>query len=154
MTLSLVQKINNAPFSSWILDSISDIARTEQLSIVVRWVKIKDDKCNIVNSFLGFVKIADSKAESIAHTPIIFLEYHGLNCPKIRGQGYDGANVMSGIHAGVQILIKNTVDSPVMFVHCGSHNLNLVISNSVGVVAENGDFFETLKSALIFLVHH
>ena len=50
---------------------------------------------------------------------------------------------MSGIHAGVQTLKKNMVDSPVPFVHCGSHNLNLVISDSVGAVPENDDLFWT-----------
>ena len=37
---------------------------------------------------------------------------------------------MTGIHASVQTLIKNMVDSPVPFVNCSSHNLNLVISDS------------------------
>ena len=137
----LASNINKAPFWSLILDSTSDITRTDQLSILVRWVQIKDDKYNIVESFLGFVKIADSMAENIANTAKTFLEYYGLDFSKIRGQGYYGANVMSGIHAyGMQTLIKNMVDSPVTFVHCGSHNLNLVISDSVGAVAENDDF--------------
>ena len=57
---------------------------------------------------------------------------------------------MSGIHAGVQTLIKNMVDSPVPYVHCGNHNLNLVISDSVGAVAENDDFFGTLKNVFNF----
>ena len=57
---------------------------------------------------------------------------------------------MSGIHAGVQALIKNMVDSPVTFVHCGSHYLNQVISDSVGAVAEKDDFFGTLKTAFNF----
>ena len=153
VTSSLVQNINRAPLWSLILDSTSDITRTDQLSIGVRWVQIKDDKCNIVESSLGFVKIADSKADSIAHAAKAFLEYHGLKFSKIRGQGYDGANVMSGMHAGVQALIKNMVDSPVTFVHCGTHYLNQVISDSVGAVAEKDDFFGTLKTAFNFLMH-
>ena len=47
-------------------------------------------------------------------------------------------------------LIKNMVDSPVPFVHCDSHNLNLVISDSVGAVPKDDDFFGTLKNVLIF----
>ena len=37
---------------------------------------------------------------------------------------------MTGIHTSVQTLIKNMVDSPVPFVNCSSHNLDLVISDS------------------------
>ena len=67
-TSSLVQMINKALFWSLILDLTSDITQLYQLSIVVRWVQIKDDKCNIVETFLGFVRIADSKTGSIAKT--------------------------------------------------------------------------------------
>ena len=77
VTSSLVHKINKAPFWSLILDSTSDITQTDQLSIVVRWVQIKDGKYNIVERFLGFVKIADSKAETIVRTAKRFLENHG-----------------------------------------------------------------------------
>ena len=61
---------------------------------------------------------------------------------------------MCAIHAGVQALIKNMVDSPVSFLHCGCHNLNLVISDSVGAVTENDDFIRTLRSVSNFLVYH
>ena len=47
---------------------MSELARPDQLSIVIRWVRVKEEKCNIVESFSGFVKITDSKTESIAHT--------------------------------------------------------------------------------------
>ena len=100
--------------------------RVDQLSVVVRWVQVKDEECTVVESFLGFVKKVDSKAEGIASTAKNFFEGVGLSFSQIRGQGYDGANVMSGIHAGVQRLIKDMVDNPVPFVHCGCLNLNLV----------------------------
>ena len=49
----------------------------------------------------------------------------------------------------MQTLIKNMIDSPVPFAHWGSHNLNLVISDSLGAVPENDDFFGTLKNVFI-----
>ena len=40
---SLVSKINEAPFWSVILDTTSDITRVDQLSVVVRWVKVTEN---------------------------------------------------------------------------------------------------------------
>ena len=83
---------------------------------------------------------------------------------KIRGQAYDGANVMSGDKGGVNIYIshhleQNGVLSPALFVHCASHNLNLVVNDAVesnvlsvsflGVLAET---FSFLTEALIDLL--
>ena len=73
------------------------------------------------------MKINNAIADGIANTAKVFLENLGIDFTKIRGQGYDCANVMSGIHRGVQNLIKDMVNSPAPFVHCGCHNLNLVV---------------------------
>ena len=48
--------------------------------------------------------------------------------------GYDGVSVMSGYSGGVQQRIKDICTSPVPFVHCASHNLNLVINDDVGEI--------------------
>ena len=118
---SLVNKINDSPFWSLILDSTSDITKIDQLSVIVRWVQIDGDTCKVVESFLGFIEIKDPTAKGIASTAEEFLRGLGINMLKIRGQAYDGASIMSGVHAGIQNLIKNMTNAPVPFVHCGSH---------------------------------
>ena len=67
----------------------------------------------------------------------------------MRGQGYDGASVMSGAKGGVQKKMNDHikskgVDSPQPFVHCASHNLNLVINDAVEASLESITFFATL----------
>ena len=74
VTSSLVKKINDAPFWSVILDSTSDISRVDQLSVVVRWVQVEGEDCRVVESFMGFVKLNDAKAEGIVSTAKEFLE--------------------------------------------------------------------------------
>ena len=150
VTVSLVHKINASPFWALILDSTSDITRTDQLSIIIWRVQIDGDKCSIEENFLGFVKLDDATATGIVSTTKAFLESLGINFSKIRGQGYDGASVMSGIHTGVQTLIKSIVTAPVPFVHCGSHNLNLVINDAVNSVVENENFFGLLRELFTF----
>ena len=147
---SLVGKINTSPFCSIILDSISDISRVDQLSVVVRWVQIVDDKCSVVERFMGFVKITNPDAKGVASTARTFIESLGIDFHRIRGQGYDGATVISGVHSGVQTLIKEMVSFPVPFVHCGCHNLNLVINDAVDSVMDNRNFFDVLGAIFSF----
>jgi len=65
-------------------------------------------------------------AELLKHT---LLEYK-LNISKCRGQGYDGAAVMSGPNSGVQKRGITEIVPNATFVHCCSQHLNLVISNA------------------------
>ena len=44
----------------------------------------------------------------------------------MRGQGYDGASNMSGIHRGVQARIRRIIPEA-MYTHCKAHCLNLAI---------------------------
>ena len=147
---SLVSKINRAPFWSIILDTTSDITRVDQLSVVVRWVNVTDKGCESVESFLGFVVVTDADAHGLVNTTMEFLRNLGIDIKKIRGQGYDGASVMSGVRGGVQKLIKDMCDSPIPFVHCASHNLNLVINDAVESLPDNTRFFETMQDIFNF----
>ena len=74
----------------------------------------------------------------------------GLSFSRLRGQGYDEASVMSGVRGGVQKLIKDMCEYPVPFVHCASHNLNLVINDAVEGVAHNEKFFNIMQEIFNF----
>ena len=54
----------------------------------------------------------------------------GVDNERVVGQCYDGASVMSGIHAGV---VRNECKYAV-YVHCFAHKLNLVLRDSCKVV--------------------
>ena len=99
---SLVTKINRSPFWSIILDTTSDITRIDQLSVIIRWVDISDDKCEPVENFLGFIEVTNADALCLVDTTKTFLLKLSVDMSKLRGQGYDGANVMSGIRGGVK----------------------------------------------------
>jgi len=90
-----------------------DEVLSEVIALPARATKYLSPK--VQNELVGLL------SKSIACTAKTFLEDHGINFSKNRGQGYDGAGGMSCLHAGVQTLI-NMVDCPVSFVHCGRHN--------------------------------
>lgn len=51
-----------------------------------------------------------------------------LPLSQCRGQAYDGASNMSGIHNGVQALVKReTIQA--LYVHCLAHSLNLCVQS-------------------------
>ena len=139
---SLVSKINKSPFWSIILDTTSDVTRIDQLSVIVRWVNVTDTSVAPVKSFLVFVEVTSPEAQGLVETTKDIIRGLGIDISKLRGQGYGGASVMSGVYGGgVQRLIKDMCTSPVPFVHCASHNLNLVIKHAVSSIPRNESFF-------------
>ena len=139
---SLVSKINKSPFRSIILD---------QLIVIVRWVKVTDTSVEPVESFLGFVEVTSPEAQGLVETTKYFIRELGIDISKLRGQGYEGASVISGVYGGVQRLINDMCTSPVPFIHCASHNLNLVINDAVSSNPCNEKFFTILQEVFNFL---
>ena len=62
----------------------------------------------IKETFLGFFEAKDGgTAEALSKTVIAYLVELGMDPLKIRGQGYDGASVMSGDKGGSTIKISH-----------------------------------------------
>ncbi|CAB3994722.1 zinc finger MYM-type 1-like [Paramuricea clavata] len=147
---SLVTEINECPFWSIVLDTTSDINRVDQLSVTARWVKVQNENVTIKETFLGFISVTDGTAAGLVETTCKYVEDIGLDMEKLRGQAYDGASVMSGVHSGVQKLIKDRSSKPVPFIHCAAHNLNLVINDAVNSVVDNDNFSGVIQSIYVF----
>ncbi|CAG2222785.1 unnamed protein product [Mytilus edulis] len=127
----IVNDCKQAEFYSICADETTDVSVKEQLSLCIRYVdRIKSE---VREEFMGFVEPDKTDAENIAGNILTYLDKWGLEIEKLRGQGYDGASVMSGHVNGVQTRIRRT--SPrAYYVHCRSHNLNLVVTQSCKVV--------------------
>lgn len=61
----------------------------------------------ISEQFLGFTDVTDQSAEGLVKNIISSLEKLNLDMIRCRGQGYDGASVMSGVYTGVLNRIMN-----------------------------------------------
>ena len=148
------RSINKSPFWSIILDTTSGITRKDQLSVVARWVKVTANSVEHVDSFLGFIEVTSPDAQGLVESTKKFIQELGIDISIFRVQGYDGVSVMSGVYGGVQRLIKDMCTSPVPFVHCASHNLNLVINDAVSSIPRNEKFSPFCKRYLILLGAH
>lgn len=67
--------INDAPFFALIMDTTQDIVKVDQLSIVIRYVKVKAAQggkqgriVEIEETFLGFFEVKDHSAEGMVKT--------------------------------------------------------------------------------------
>jgi len=77
--------------------------------------------------------------------------YYNLDINKCRGQGYDGASVMSGSFTGVQKRISDIIPNA-SYVHCFAHNLNLVLSDVAKSSSKMLFFLTFFKIYFYFLV--
>lgn len=80
----------------------------------------------ILEDFIGFAKCDSTTGESLAAAFIAQLTAAGVNIDNMRGQGYDGAANMSGIHRGVKTRIQQLIPRAT-YTHCKAHSLNLAI---------------------------
>jgi len=134
----LLKKIRTSPFFAIIVDTTKDIAKIDQLSIVARYAAIfRSENGQLVDIevkevFLGFYAVTKHNAVDLVNQMITLFSHKDLDLKKCMGQGYDGANVMSGRYNSVQKHIKDIqLNTEYVRVHCASHNLNLIINDAV-----------------------
>ena len=127
------------------------------MSIIVRWVSIEGEAAQIRETFLTFIHTTDATAKGLADLVAAWLIDHGFDLAKIRGQGYDGASVMSGKVGGVQKLFRDIVNRHsggveviVPLVHCAAHNLNLVINDAAEATGEGINLFGAINGIFNF----
>ncbi|XP_073537599.1 uncharacterized protein [Phyllobates terribilis] len=125
------------------------------MSEVYRYVKIVNDEegkpieIKICETFVSVREIKDQSAQGLAEEMIASLKEKNLDLTKCRGQGYDGTAVMSGVYNEVQQRIKEKAPHA-YFVHCATHNLNLVLKDAVEENRVVSQFFETIQSVYCF----
>lgn len=143
--------IKSSCFFSVILDSTQDITKKDQVSIVIRYAKIHFEQkiVEIKESFLGFFVLKKHGAADYSNLLLELLSKYELDISKCRGQGYNGAAVMSGSFSGLQKRICEIVPNAT-FIHCCSHNINLLIYDAAKSSRKVQSFFETVQNIFNF----
>ncbi|CAF3500966.1 unnamed protein product [Adineta steineri] len=122
---SICVEISERPFFSLICDESTDESAKTQLSISIRSV----DACfGIHEDCLGLYELESQNAEHITTVILDVLLRCSLSLDACRGQGYDGAATMSGIHDGVAANILRK-QKKAFFVHCNAHSLDLALQD-------------------------
>ncbi|XP_057794712.1 uncharacterized protein LOC131010997 isoform X2 [Salvia miltiorrhiza] len=136
VTLAIINDLGDKVFTI-LVDEAQDISTKEQIGLVLRYV---NDKGCVVERFIGLVHVANTCSHSLKHAIDDLFVKHGLSQSKLRGQGYDGASNMRGEFNGLKALILE--ENPyAMYVHCFSHQLQLVVVAVAKSIMAVNDFF-------------
>ena len=147
----ILQEVCEAKYFAIMCDSAPDISHTDQMTLIVRYVTIKNSITQVKESFSSFFPLSGKTAAEISQSILDKLELNNLDVMMCRGQGYDNASTISGIHAGIQQTIKN-INPKALFVPCGNHTLNLAGVHAVGSSQLSDRFFAVLKRLYVFLL--
>ena len=92
----IIEQVRNSKYYCIIFDSTPDISHKDQLSQVIRYVKMDDNDVKVEESFLRFIEMKGKTAEQITEQILKQLEEDGLQIQDCRGQAFDNAAVMAG----------------------------------------------------------
>ena len=99
--------MRDAPFFSIIVDTTQDITKTDQLSLILRYLRINAGKSIEINeAFVGFFGVKNQSGKDIYTLILKIINACSVDIKKCRGQGYDGAANMKGKYIGLQAQIK------------------------------------------------
>ena len=136
---SIVANIQRARYFAVIADESTDISTKQQLSVSLRWV---DEKFAVHEDFIGLYEMDGANAGDICKMIEDTFLRLGLTISQLRGQGYDGASVMSGNINGVSTRIMDK-EKRAVYIHCCAHSMNLALQDSTRsctIVKEALDF--------------
>ncbi|XP_052619612.1 uncharacterized protein LOC111878296 [Lactuca sativa] len=136
----LIKKIKEAKYYSIILDCTPDSSHQEQMTIIVRYLKLSYNSVTVEESFLGFLNVDDTSRKGLFDITLEELKSLGLEIDDMRGQGYDNGANMKGKHQGVQKRCLD-INPRAFYTPCGCHYLNLTLCDMANKCVKGKNFF-------------
>ncbi|XP_018328999.1 zinc finger MYM-type protein 1 isoform X3 [Agrilus planipennis] len=142
----IIKEINKSSFLAVMADEIADVSAKTQLAVILRYTVDGEP----IERFWKYLNPTKWDAETLSENIFSIIDPLIKNSPyKLISQSYDGGEVMSGQHAGVQAKIRQKY-SCAHFVHCYAHQLNLIISKAASINSQVRVFFGNLKEIPTF----
>lgn len=139
----ITEKLKLSPCVTVFSDESTDISNTKRMTITSRYV---DPKTSLPSSsYLRDFEYEDGTGVGLASEIINEMEYRNINFSKITGFGSDGASVMSGIHKGVQAVLKDR-NPHMVHLHCMAHRLALCTSQAANGIPAIKQYQEWITS--------
>ena len=137
----IIAEIKKAKYCSISKDSTPDIAHIDQLSIVMRYVRIDGQP---VEHFLAFIDNEKHEGKYLFETLKSFLDECRIKLEDCHGQMYDNARYMSGTYSGIQTRFHQ-VNPLAEWVSCAAHSLHLVGTIAVESSTDAVRFFAIIQ---------
>ncbi|KAL7139381.1 hypothetical protein ABFS83_09G046600 [Erythranthe nasuta] len=141
---NIIKRIKMAKYFSVILDCTPDTSHQEQMSLILRSVNISTTPIKIEEYFIDFFKIDDTTGKGIFDVLLNIIKDLGFDIDNVRGQSYDNGANMKGKEQGVQRRLLN-INPRAFYIPCGSHSLNLVISDMANSCPRAISFFGVVQ---------
>ncbi|XP_068671129.1 zinc finger MYM-type protein 1-like [Montipora foliosa] len=118
--------IQKSGYFGMIMDETSDISRTKEVSLCLRYVINGETK----ETFVGFFATASTEGEVLYELAKTAINKLDLWLENISAECFDGAANMSGIRKGLATRMKEC--SPLgIYLHCYGHLLNLALQETM-----------------------
>lgn len=141
----IINEIKKAKYYSISVDSTPDIAHSDQLTIIFRYVLPSGP----VERFTKFIPMYGHTGMELTNILLQFIDENGISIKDCRGQSYDNASNMSGKYIGMQALIREK--KPLAdYIPCCAHSLNLVGQNAVNSCPVAVSFFNFVQQLYCF----
>lgn len=156
--LSILNEIRSSIFWTVIVDGTTDISKTDQVALLIRYVHLDPsaNKICVKEVFLEFLNLRNHDAPGYVSLLLEAFQRYDLDTQNLVGQAYDGASVMSGGKNGVHCKLREAIskDKPVFapYVHCPPHQLNLVLKHAAEKCAsvQTLNFFGNVQKCYSF----
>ncbi|GBN74433.1 hypothetical protein AVEN_240129-1 [Araneus ventricosus] len=130
-----MEEVKEAKYYVTMFDFTPDVSHLEQMSQVLRYVRVVGNVSEITERFIDFFTVSDKTGVALSDEILKKIEQEGLDLKNCRGQSYDNGANMAGKYQGVQSRISESNPSA-KFVPCAAHTLNLDGVNAATAVDE------------------
>ena len=142
----ITTEVRKSSYFGIIMDETSDIRRTEEVSLCLRYVINGETKEN----FVGFFATASTEGEVLYELAKTAINKLDLRLENIVAECFDVAANMSGIRKGLAMRMKEC--SPLeIYVHCYGHLLNLAFQDTMTEIETLHNALGTIQSLYNFL---
>lgn len=144
---SILNEIKEAKYYTMLVNCTPDASHTEQMSLIIRYVKRSGDVFEIKESFIDFIEVTGKSEEYVCQQIVDKLS--GLDISQCRGQSYDtGANV-ANTYKRVQARLEETNELTV-FIPCLAEPLNLIAVHATSSCLEAINLFGVIQKVYCF----
>jgi hypothetical protein len=134
------KEVQSAHFYTMMGDETKDISKSEQLSLVLRYLYngITHER------FISFTKCDNLNSDAIFSYIMTGLRDIDVDIRNSVSQCYDGASVMSSCNTGVRKRVTD-INPKAIYIHCHAHQLNLALVDSCKMLSHASEFFSLLQ---------
>ena len=144
----ILKRIRDSKYFGMSCDATPDKSKTEQTTLIVRYVHFIDGELRIEESFIEWIDYNFKKGAQLAELYLSRLKNFELKKEDMRSQGYDNGSNMAGVHKGVQAEILR-VNPFALFSSCGAHNINLCGVHAVRSTARSAKYFKNIQKLFV-----